>query len=129
MPTISIFDFIHTAYDSYPNSSVKVQFGNGYQFAATASGVDQIITTLKFNAMKYYLNAEGVPDATIFPDRNMLALQNFYEAHRLSKPFVYLHQTRGLIFVRFESPLQCPKVREGGQGVTESFEMKVIYQP
>ena len=129
MPTLSIFDFIHTAYDTYPASSVKVQFGNGYQFSSVASGADQIITTLKFAAMKYWLNVDGVPDATLRPESNMLALQNFYEEHRLSKMFVYPHQTKGLMFVRFELPLQCPKVREGGQGVTELFEMKVIYQP
>lgn len=130
MPTISVFEFpYHSAYDIYPNSSTKLQFGNGYQFASAASGADQIIITLNFKAMKYYLDAEGVPDATIQPDKNMLALQNFYEEHRLSKPFVYTHQTRGLMFVRFETPLQVPKVREGGYGVTESFEVKLVYQP
>ena len=67
MPTLSIFDFIHTAYDTYPASSVKVQFGNGYQFSSVASGADQIITTLKFAAMKYWLNMDGVPDATLGP--------------------------------------------------------------
>lgn len=130
MPSISIFEYpYHHAYDIYPNSSVKVQFGNGYQYATGASGADQIIITLKFKAMKYFLDEDGVPDASVTPELNMLNLQNFYEEHRLSKPFVYSHQTRGLIFVRFESPLQCPKVREGGFGVTEEFEVKLIYQP
>jgi phage-related protein len=125
---IDVFDFIHTANDQYPQNSINVKFGGGYQYSSYPTGPDQIIFTLSFQAMQFYLNAGNV-DATILPRQNMKALMDFYERNGTYKTFIYPHPVRGYVFVKFESPLQQPKTIKGGNGVTEPFEIKLILQP
>lgn len=128
--SVDIFDFIHTSTDQYPQSSVNVHFGAGYQYSSYPLGPDQITFILTFRAMQWFLNSgTGLVDATIKPRYNMKALQDFYERNGTFKTWIYLHPVRGPVFCKFEAPLQSPKTIPGGSGVTESFELRLLLQP
>ena len=126
---IDVFDFIHSVADTYPQSSVNVRFGGGYQYSTNPLGPDQIIFICTFRAMQWFLDDDGLVDATTNEIYNMRALQIFYENNGTHKTFIYLHPVRGPVFCKFESPLQTPKTLPGGSGVTESCALRLIYQP
>ena len=92
---IDIFDFIHSVADTYPQSSVNVRFGGGYQYSTYPLGPDQIIFICTFRAMQWFLDDDGNVDATINETYNMRALQIFYENNGTHKTFIYLHPVRG----------------------------------
>lgn len=126
---IDIFDFIHSANDTYPKNTVDVRFGGGYQYSSYPTGPDQIVINCAFQSMKFYLDGSGNVTSATSPRSNMRALQEFYERNGTHKTFLYPHPVRGYIFAKFESPLQCPKLIKGGNGWTESFELRLILQP
>ena len=114
---------------SYPESGFKVQFGNSYEYAEGPTAPDQRVITLSFPMLKYYVNSSGVVDATIKPTLNMLALENFYNTHKMWKTFVYPHPVHGNMNVRFRKPLQIPNGILGGDGAVGSFSIELIEQP
>ena len=100
------FDFpYHRLSDEYPESSKSLSFGGGYSFASAPKGPDQITFHLDFEAVWFWFTIDGVPNSFVQPSINALRLQEFYEEHRMYKPFLYLHQTKGRRVVRFLKPL------------------------
>lgn len=132
--TLQTFDFpYHGApSDQYPESSNVVQFGKGYRYVTTPRGPDQIIFTLSFPGMFWYVQSNGTIDRSLNENRNMAALIDFYEAHRMHQYFLYNHPSRGEIRVRFYKPLVVPKTMRSDSrrmGVTEPFDVQLIYEP
>ncbi|BCJ91776.1 hypothetical protein IZ6_25110 [Terrihabitans soli] len=124
------FDFpYHRVSDKYPESSVRVQFGGGYQFASEPRAPDQLTFTLRFPAMWYFTDGSGDLDKEVNLQRNMAALEAFYERHRLWKRFEYDHPRRGVVVVRFADPLETPDPLPNENGLVQAFEVKLIQQP
>lgn len=114
----------------YPESSVRVQFGKSWQFAAKPDAPDQRTFKLSFTGFKYYIDAAGNAEATTSEFiNNMLALELFYQSVRLYESFVYPHPVHGNIVVKFSKPLLVPKGLAGGNGVLEDFTIELIEQP
>lgn len=131
------FDFpMHVLEVEYPESSAKVKFGRGYEFASRPRGPDQLIYTLHFKGMWFFVDSAGYPalgaptilDLHKNPQINMARLEKFYQEHRLFEPFWYPHPSLGNVVVRFNEPLKY-KVEENGHGKVEAFSIKLITQP
>lgn len=119
----------HTVATEYPESGFKVQFGNSYEYTEGPTAPDQRVFTLNFPLLKYYLNPSNVVDATIQPTLNMLALENFYNEHKMWKVFVYPHPVYGNVNVKFHKPLKIPPGIPDGGGATGSFSLEFIEIP
>jgi hypothetical protein len=121
----------HLLSEDYPDSSDKVQFGRGWEFASAPKGPDQIVFVLSFPMMQFYETTKGskVLDLTKNVTRNMGALIAFYERNRGYNKFIYPHPWRGNVIVRFDKPLQVPKGIAGANGITEAFEIRLKLQP
>lgn len=131
------FEFpFHTLEVEYPESSAKVRYGRGYEFASRPRGPDQITYKLHFRGMWFFTELDGFPplgattrlDYHKHPQINMALLEKFYQEHRLYEPFWYPHPSEGLIRVRFKEPLKY-KVAEDGRGMVEEFTITLISQP
>lgn len=126
---MAVFNFpYHTIEVKYPESSVKVAFGGGYEFASKPKAPDQVEYTLSFPAMFFFETVPGVEDVTPHPAVNMTVLENFYNAHKMYEKFTYPHPTKGNIQVRFGDPLSY-KIVSNGKGRVEPFSIKLISQP
>lgn len=123
------FNFpFHTWTTKYPESSAKVQFGRGYEFASKPKGPDQILYTLHFRTMVFFTNPYGELDLEADPRINMAVMEKFYEDHRLYEPFIYPHLTKGDLTVRFNKPLEF-RLSEAGLGTVDSFTVELKHQP
>ena len=123
------FNFpLHTLSVKYPDSSVKVQFGKGYEFASAPRGPDQVEYTLEFDAMFFFESSPGVLDKVTRPTVNMAVLEDFYQLVKLYTKFIYPHPTLGNLTVRFGEPLAY-KVAKNGKGRVEPFSIKLVLQP
>ena len=118
----------HTPEVVYPESSARVKFGRGYQFASAPRGPDQISYVLHFAAMFFFETEPGTFDLVKQPTINMAKMVQFYETHRLYKPFTYPLAGFGNKTVRFDEPLKF-KMKEDGHGQTEPFQTKLILLP
>ena len=112
----------------YPNSSVKMTFGRGYEFASKPKGPDQLDYILDFNLMMFYEDVPGSLDLLANPKINMALLEKFYQSKRLYEKFIYPHPTEGDVIVRFKEPLKY-KIKFGGNGAVEPFSVKFTTQP
>ena len=123
------FDFpYHLFSTDYPESGARMQLGNSYVFTTEPTAPDQRTFTLDFAAMKFFfLNGvlSPIPEAKI----NILALDLFYQRHKLWKSFIYEHQVYGNLTVKFNKPLKIPKGIPGGDGVVASFSVELIEMP
>lgn len=124
------FEFpYHLMEVKYPDSSVTVSFGGGYDFTSKPKAPDQVEYTLNFKGMWFFTDITGrALDLTREPELNMGLLEAFYQRHRLYGKFWYPHQTQGLIRVRFAEPLGY-KIVENGKGQVEPFSVRLILQP
>lgn len=134
------FDFPYYRHsDKYPESSVTMKFGRGYQFASKPKGPDQIICELEYPHMFWMqdpITNEFRDDVNL--QLNIKALISFYEAHRLYEKFWFDHPTRGVTVWRFNKPLETPK-RIGDNAVfgingylahqVDGFSVELILQP
>lgn len=124
------FDFpFHRVETSNPDTGTRVQLGGSYVFTAAPNSPDQRTFKLFFPAMKFYTDNNGDLDSAIEPQKNMLALIEFYAEHKLHKSFLYDHPVHGEVTVKFRTPLTEPKGIPGGTGVTESFEVELMEIP
>ncbi len=131
------FDFpMHVLEVEYPESSVKVKYGRGYEFASRPRGPDQVIYILHFTGMWFFMDRDGFPplgatailDYNKLPQINMARLERFYQEHRLYEPFWYPHPVLGNQRVRFDEPLKY-KIEENGHGKVEAFSVRLLTQP
>ena len=131
------FDFpMHVLEVEYPESSVKMKYGRGYEFASRPRGPDQITYILHFEAMWFFTERDGFPalgattilDLNRNPQLNMALLEKFYQEHRLFEPFYYPHPVLGNVVVRFNEPLKY-KIKENGRGQVEPFSVRLLTQP
>lgn len=125
------FDFpYHVPTHVYPKGD-SFKFGKGYEFSAAPQQPIQRRFTLYFNTIQWFFNASRVADATINPQLNALALDNFYKAHLTHKAFIYPHPIFGNLTVKFASdvPFEMPKGLTGGTGATEEFSVVLVEQP
>jgi len=130
MPLQSFTFDKHHMVEEYPDNSVRMQYGKGYEFASKPRAPTQVILHLYFEGMRWFLTEEtGVPEITSYPTFNMKKLIEFYETHGCYEVFTYPHPWRGTINVRFHKPLQVPKALKYGRGLTEPFEVWLITQP
>ena len=112
----------------FPESSAKISFGGGYEFASKPAAPDQIIFMLNYETMVFYQAPGGELDIVTNPQLNMGKLQAFYEEHRLFEPFLFDHPIYGEVIVRFNKPLSW-KLRKGGRGTVEPFTIELLLQP
>lgn len=126
--TMQTFNFpMHTFETIYPDSSPKVQFGKGYEYASKPKAPDQVKYRLAFPVMKFYLTG-GVVDRGIYTTSNMALLEDFYKFHRCYEKFIYPHPLEGNVVVRFSQPLQYKQLPMG-LGAVEPFTLEFTLQP
>lgn len=105
MPQPPRFNFpFHQPSDEYPDSSLSIRLGRGYEFASAPKGPDQMTYNLKFQAMFFFVDTLGTVNLDPQPQLNARALQLFYESVRMYTPFVYPHPIRGNQLCRFSKP-------------------------
>lgn len=135
---MAVFDFpYHQVQDEYPESSLSIRFGRGYQFASRPMGPDQINLRLSFPTLFWVFNSGGSLTALTEPKINLKTLIEFYEAHLLYEKFTYNHPLRGTIECRFAKPLVTPKGIRGAVAskdshkfhAVEPFEIQLVTQP
>lgn len=114
--------------DKYPDSSAKISFGGGYEFASKPRAPDQITFMLHYETMVFIESAPGTLNLGSNPTLNMGVLRAFYESHRLYEPFIFPHPILGNVTVRFNKPLSY-KLRKGGRGSVEPFDIELLLQP
>ncbi len=123
------FDFpYHVTGLAFPDTSGRMKFGKGYEFASRAKGPPQKIYKLSFSGMQAFTNTVGVVNPTINPQRNILMLKAFYERHECWKTFQYNHPEEGTVTVRFNKPLEY-NYKRAGLGAVEDFTIELILQP
>lgn len=124
------FDFpYHIVTHAYPKGD-SFKFGRGYEFSSP-DGVVQRRFTLYFESIVWYFADDGTLDATINPQTNALAFDQFYVAHLTHKAFIYPHPVYGDVTVKFaaDAPFEMPKSIKGGSGATEAFSVVLVEQP
>jgi hypothetical protein len=127
---MATFDFpYHQVRTEYPDSTTRVQMGKGWVYPIKPSAPDQRLFVLSFPGMQYFLDGAGAIDATILPQRNMAAMEAFYQAVLCWDIFNYVHPVYGPMNVRFNRPLQVPKGVIDGNGLLESFDVTFIEVP
>lgn len=124
------FDFpYHTVEGENPESGFSAQMGGSYVFSVPPTDPDQRVFTLHFPVMKYYTDSNGLADSSVDPKLNMLALLNFYYAHKQWKSFIYNHPVHGPLEVKFKKPCPEPDGIEGGFGAVKEFQVVLVEQP
>lgn len=120
----------HTMTTVFPRGD-SFRFGRGYEFASKPQLPLQRRFKLHFNGVIWYLNSNGTVNTTTDSPNNAGRLVEFYEAHQTFEPFTYVHPQYGSLTVRFaaDEVFSLPKSREGGSGMTESFEITLVEQP
>lgn len=113
----------------YPQSGTRIQLGRSYQFDTPPEAPDQRIFVLKLQGMQYIVGSQGNLNANLEPERNMLALENFYNDHKLATSFTFDHPVYGSLTCKFNRPLEIPEGLAGGDGVLPEFEVELIEQP
>jgi hypothetical protein len=124
------FDFpYHTTRHVYPKGD-SFKFGRGYEFSAAPQLPVQRRFVLSFPTIQWFLDAAGTADASIEPQINALALDEFYRRHYTWKTFIYPHPVFGEIKVKFaaDAPFEMPKSLPGGTGATDEFELTLVEQ-
>jgi hypothetical protein len=112
----------------YPESSSKVKFGRGYEFASKPKGPDQVTYILHFKTMKFFESSPGVVSTTVMPKINIARLEEFYNRVKLYEKFILPIPGKGNLTVRLVKPLEY-KVVEDGQGTVEPFQLEFLTQP
>lgn len=113
----------------YPESGQRMQLGNSYQFDVLPEAPDQRIFTLTLRGMAYFTDANDVISTLLSPWRNMKVLEDFYNTHKRAKVFDLAHPVYGTVKCKFAEPLTIPSGIDGGSGVLEDFEVKLIEIP
>lgn len=114
----------------YPETGLRVQFGNNYTFATGPDAAPARVFTLYFTGFKFFTNTDGSIDKTTNAAVNNIAtLDDFYAAHLLHESFVYPHVVYGDVICKFNKPFRMPKGIKAGNGVVEDFELELIEQP
>lgn len=128
--SLDTFDFpYHSISHNYPETGVRVKFGNSYEFSSAPAAPPQRTFKLNMKGMRYYNNPDGSFSRTMNNGTNILSLEDFYKEHELYKRFLYNHETEGELTVRFKEPLQIPEAIENGGGLFPPFEITLIEQP
>lgn len=119
----------HRIVTEYPESGFRVELGNSYTYTAPPPAPDQRKFTLKFQTMFYWEDGVGGIDRIRQPELNMACLEDFYNAHKLYKSFIYSHPVYGDLVVKFNKPLHIPEGIPGGTGAVMPFEVELLEQP
>jgi hypothetical protein len=119
----------HLFSTKYPESSTRIQLGNGYTYTAPTAAPDQRIFTLTFPALQWFTNPDGTLDTDTSPEINLGALDAFYRDVKTVSTFTYQHPAYGGVPVRFNKPLEIPKGEPGANGVVLNVEIELIEVP
>ena len=133
METFSFEFFVPT--HEYPENN-QISFGGGYSFASKPDLPVQRTFKLKSEGLFWYRQGSNFSRLNL-PTKNILCLNDFYEAHLMWKRFILPHEVFGNLVVRFSSPFSMPSTRPGIPSVksgfeeylTEPFELRMIEQP
>lgn len=113
----------------YPDSGIRIQLGRSYQFDVMPEAPDQRIFTLSLKGMFYFVDGEGAIDITSHPERNLGLLDKFYNDHKRAKSFTFNHPVFGALECKFNTPLEIPMGKEGGNGYVENIQVELIEIP
>jgi hypothetical protein len=127
---VEVFNFPHhQVQHSYPKRNSQVDLGGGWTHTIKPNSPPARTFKLSFNAMKYFLDDDGLVSELIKPEINLLALEKFYQAHETYKAFEYEHYLHGVLVVMFSAPFETPKLLKEGNGVSQGFTLEFKEQP
>lgn len=113
----------------YPESGIRVQLGNSYQYDVAPEAPDQRIFTLTLPGMQYFLTSGGAIDLVASPGRNMAVLEAFYNTHKRAMAFTFVHPVLGSLQCKFNRPLEIPDGLPGGGGVLNPVTLELVEIP
>ena len=113
----------------YPESGLRMQLGRSYVHTAAPQAPDQRNFLLTLPGMQYFCDAGGQLTAATEPERNMLVLENFYNAHKLAFSFNFNHPIYGTLVCKFNRPLEIPDGIPGGTGILEEVRVELLEIP
>jgi hypothetical protein len=119
--TLPVFPLsYYTPRTIYPKGDA-VRFGRGYSFAIAPQLPLLRTFQLNFEALQWFFNIDGTVDYATHPEFNAGLLEQFYQTVTTYKAFTLNHPQLGAVTCRFaaDSPLELPKSKPGGTGVTE----------
>lgn len=127
---MAIFPFKYFSFSTqYPETGTRIQLGQSYQFDTPPTAPDQRLFTLTLGGMAYFVDAGGQLDLTQAPERNLGALEAFYNTHKRAISFTLPHPVYGDVSVKFNRPLSIPAGLPGGGGAVPDFDIELIEQP
>ena len=127
---MAVFPCTYFTYQTrYPESGIRVQLGNSYQYDVAPEAPDQRIFTLTLPGMQYFLTAGGAIDTVTSPERNMAVLENFYNQHKRAVEFTFNHPVYGALQCKFNRPLEVPDGIPDGGGVLNDVTVELIEIP
>lgn len=128
--SLKTFNFpFHSTSVVYPKRGAQVKLGGNWTYTTKPSAPPMRSLQLKFDALWWRLDGLGLLSATIDPQLNLLALENFYLEHELHQEFIYPSPRYGNLIVRFEEPLAIPEAVKNGNGVVRDLIIKLVEQP
>lgn len=124
------FDFkFFTENTEYKDESRAIKMGGGWEYTVEPLVADPRVFHLQFGALVWYTNmvdGREVVDINIEPDTNAGRMDDFYNRHRLHKPFYFNHPRYGVTKVRFEAPLDLGQPVENSGGVVKGVSIKLL---
>lgn len=127
---MAVFTFAPERYvpESLPreSSSPSLVTMNGWQFSSKPTTPYQRRFKLTLYGMRWYTLNSGLFDEETNSNFNARALEKFYEAHELWKPFDFTHQHLGFMSCRFASPLTVPAGEQNSGGLIKAVEVNLI---
>jgi hypothetical protein len=128
---MAIFDFCpdRNVPENLPREgSPTTMSTGGWQFSARPTTPYQRRMKLTLHGLRWYVDAAtGRYDYTTNPTFNARALERFYEAHELWRPFTLPHQHFGDMTVRFAQALTVPAGEANSGGFIKPFEVMLIH--
>ena len=113
----------------YPQSGLRLQLGNSYQWDVETPAPDQRTFLIKIPGMRYFLDSNGQISKSTLPGLNLAVLEDFYIVHRMAKAFTFSHPVHGSLTCKFNKPLEIPEGIAGGNGAVPEFEVELIEVP
>lgn len=125
-----LFDFCPNTRvaEELPPDEQETTSMNGWDFIAKPSIPYRAKWKVTLEGLRWRLNAAGTGlDLATDPTLNAGRLEQFYRSHRKHVPFNFQHEYRGLVLVRFASPLAVPKAIQNSNGLVAPLEMTLIH--
>lgn len=100
---------------------------NGWFFSSKPNVPYQKAFTIKLQGLRWYLQPNGLYDATTNPGFNARRLELFYERHGTWNNFDFPHPHLGMLRCRFREPIEIPEGIPNSGGLIEAVDIQLVH--